>query len=172
MRPRRHEANDVLCVAVPNTDLAHEDLMKLLEGAAWQYVFKQWPKRSRVVLTEQRIEWLITNDPDKVDEFQPVHDCETCRSGNAQARAFLLESPDTTVAMANIHYVEVWPEYELPSDMSDSDRRNVTELLDADDRISIPQAIELLAFAKQKGDELRRMQEDKQEKKAAQWKSI
>jgi hypothetical protein len=172
VRPRRHEANDVLCVAVPNTDLAIEDLMKLLEGAAWEYVRKQFSKRARLTLTEQRIDWLITNDPDKVDEFQPVHDCETCRSGNAKARAFLLESPDTTVAMANIHYVEVWPEYDLPPDMDDKDREHITELLDADDRISIPQAIEIIAFAKKKGEELRRLSLGPQEQKAAQWKSI
>jgi len=170
VRPRRHEANDVICLAVPDgVDPQDENFVKTLDMMAWENVRKQFSKRARLTLTERRTEWLITNDPDKVEQFQPAHDCEECRTGNAKAKAFLIANPTATVAMGNVHYVEVWPEYDLPPHLDERERGYVTELLDGDDRLSVSQAIELVEFAKQKGDELRRLNE---EKAKAGWKQI
>jgi hypothetical protein len=157
-------------MAIPEGFEATEKAMQNLERQAWGSVFAQWGPHERVVLEERSIEWLITDDPAEVDRFQPVHDCEQCRSGNVQAREYLASNPGGTVAMANIHYVEVRPEYELPSELSDYDRHNVIELLDMDKRINVRQAVELIAFARQKGDELRRAAEE--QKAAVKWKSI
>jgi hypothetical protein len=157
-------------MAVPEGFEATEKAMQNLERQAWQSVFAQWGPRERVVLAERSIEWLITDDPAEVENFQPAHDCEECRKGNVLAREYLAKHPGGTVAMANIHYVEVRPEYELPSELSDYDRHNVIELLDMDKRINVRQAVELIAFARQKGDELRRAAEE--QKAAVKWKSI
>ena len=170
MRPRRHEASDVICLAVPDgVDPQDENFVKTLDALAWENVRKQFSQHARLTLTERHTEWLITNDPEKVEQFQPAHDCEECHAGNVKAKAFLIANPTATVAMGNVHYVEVWPEYDLPADLDDKERNWVTELLDADDRITVPQAIELINFAKQKGNELRRLNE---EKAKAGWKQI
>lgn len=55
------------------------------------------------------VEWLITNDADKADAFQPSHDCPTCQAGADQMRAFLVEHPDRWIALGNLTYTEVWP---------------------------------------------------------------
>lgn len=147
MRPCRHECNDVICLAVPEgVDLNDPaSFIPQIERLAWRSVRQQWPPRARITLEEGRIEWLITSDLAKVDEFQPAHDCEQCRSGNAQAREFLRQNPGATIAMGNIHYVEVRQDYDLPPGLSEKDQYFITKLLDGDDQMSISRAIELLA---------------------------
>ena len=52
--------------------------------------------------------WKITSDWREVEQFQPAHDCTTCRAGNDQAMAFLKEFPDRRLAVGNLTYIEVW----------------------------------------------------------------
>lgn len=112
---RRHTSNDVFAAAVPpninpDDDNQREQLLTYLDGVARDWVWKQWPTGERPVEIEfAASEWLITSDPDKVELFQPAHDCAACRAGNDQCMAYLKANPGAWVAMANMTYVEVWP---------------------------------------------------------------
>lgn len=85
-------------------------LIKELSAVANAYVMRQWVgKRERPVTIRDMIsEWAITSEPDEVQAFQPAHDCAACRAGNDQAMAYLRDNPGRWVALANVHYTEVW----------------------------------------------------------------
>jgi hypothetical protein len=109
------ESQDVFCMALPEdvdpTDAATmEWLPSMLNHQATRWISAQWegagPAPIGVQLT--RTDWLITDKVFEVDEFQPAHDCEECRSGNEKAKAFLRANPGAFLAMANLWYAEVW----------------------------------------------------------------
>lgn len=175
MRARRSEVNDVICLAVPDGVDVDDKLsyMPRLEQMAWHSAYAQWPAHARVILAERNIDWLITNDPTKVEEFQPVHDCEQCRNGAKQARQYLQAHPGASVAMGNIHYVELWPDYALPPDLDETDRHYVIELLDTDRRLTVEQAIELVAYARRQQLATQNIPQDTQPTtQRPQWKEV
>jgi hypothetical protein len=107
---KRLEKNDVICLVVPDeVDPAAPSTMDRLEELGQASVLAQWPNGRAPKIEFDPIEWMLTSDPAKVNDFQPAHDCEQCRSGNAKAIEFLTANPGKTLAMGNIHYTEVWP---------------------------------------------------------------
>jgi hypothetical protein len=76
--------------------------------AALNRQYQDQPEPPQAVLLD-RTDWLITNQPDEVERFQPAHGCARCRAGKDQARAFLAEHLHRYVALANLTYREVWP---------------------------------------------------------------
>lgn len=103
--------DDVFAVALPQgmdprDPTVPDRLKRIATGLAWE----QYEGNRPMVLRFDPIDWLITNDADEADAFQPVHDCVACRAGADQMRAFLAEHPDRWVVLGNLHYVEVWPE--------------------------------------------------------------
>lgn len=110
-RTSRIEQDDVFCVAVPEgidpADWA--TLQPQLEALARLWVHRQWqgvPGPAAIKFADS--DWLVTDNPDDVDKFQPAHDCVACLAGNDRAKAFLTANPGRWVAMANLHYTEVW----------------------------------------------------------------
>lgn len=108
----RVPVQDVVCLAVPEDvdptrDQLREFLMSLAEQTTWfQYMQPGWVRPA--ALQFESIDWLITQDIDDVEKFQPAHDCERCRQGNVQAIAFLKENPGRWIAMGNLTYIEEW----------------------------------------------------------------
>lgn len=99
--------DDVFCAAVPEGRESDPFLDDEFRALALRSVVSQYDG-SPPALIDVNVEWLFTSDPAEVDKFQPAHDCERCRTGNDQARAFLRDNPGRTIALGNIHYVEVW----------------------------------------------------------------
>lgn len=112
--PETATIQDVIALAVPvvlepvlaDPD-ARVDLVLQLEKIAHASVKNQYLRKPKA-LSFDAIDWLITNDPDDVERFQPAHDCAACRAGNDQALAFLRENPGRYVALGNITYTEFW----------------------------------------------------------------
>ena len=112
---RRETFSDVFVCGIPKevdtTDPMHNvTLLAHLEKLARDWVWRQWgPGEARPIDIEFHVtDWLITDEIDKVDEFQPAHDCAACLAGNDQAKAYLREHPGRWLAMANMTYTEVW----------------------------------------------------------------
>jgi hypothetical protein len=59
-------------------------------------------------LHDLSIDWVVTDKPADVDEFEPLCGCATCRGGVQKGRDFLVQNPGQHIAMGNIAYVEVW----------------------------------------------------------------
>lgn len=110
----RIQQDDVFCVAVPEgvdpTGTPNWAVLRpWLEAMARLWVRRQWQGVPGPVAIEfGDSDWLVTDNPDDVEKFQPAHDCVACLAGNDQAKAFLAEHPGRFVAMANLHYTEVW----------------------------------------------------------------
>lgn len=112
--PTEKTSNDVFAAAVPEdidpSDPAQtERLLAELDNVAKQWVWRQWHGSRPIMVTFAESQWLITNKIEKVDDFQPAHDCAACLAGNDQMKAFLAENPGRWVAMANMTYTEIWP---------------------------------------------------------------
>jgi hypothetical protein len=113
---RHRTSNDVFAAAVPS-DIDPSDeaqaaqVLTFLDETARAWVWSQWLATGERPLDIEfaASEWLVTRDVWRVDEFQPAHDCQECRSGNDKCKAFLRANPGSWVAMANLTYVEVWP---------------------------------------------------------------
>lgn len=111
---RRHECDDVFAALVPEGIVPTDGpivapLIQWLNQVARQWVENQYvPGQAPLRIEHGEADWLITNKVYEVDEFQPAHDCEECRSGNERAKAFLRENPGRYLAMANLKYTEVW----------------------------------------------------------------
>lgn len=103
---------DVFAAEVPQaldpTDLS--DVIPALSGLAYGYVLAQWRDASNrpIAIRNLIANWLITDKVQEVEEFQPAHDCAACRAGNDQLVTFLQKNPGRHVALANLHYIEVW----------------------------------------------------------------
>lgn len=102
---------DVFACSIPD-DMAPDDpvvksyLTIQARAATWrQYGAPAIPLDIRF----EPIEWLVTNNADEADAFQPSHDCVTCQAAADQIRAFLAEHPDRWIALGNLTYIEVWP---------------------------------------------------------------
>lgn len=101
--------HDVFACAIPSDRRPLDpEVTAYMTDLAHQVTRDQYFDRD-IVLRFEPIEWLITNDADEADAFQPVHDCPTCQAGADQMRAFLNELPDRWIALGNLTYVEVWP---------------------------------------------------------------
>jgi hypothetical protein len=110
---RRRLIDDYFVALVPEgTDVADPDvypaLLARMEREAVRATMAQYRGPRPKALLLDPIEWLVTDDPDEVERFQPAHDCEQCRAGNAAASEFLTANPGRFVACANLHYSEVW----------------------------------------------------------------
>jgi hypothetical protein len=103
--------DDVVAVALPEGMDPHDPAV--LEHVAAEAELRTWAQYqgwSRpAALRFDPIDWLVTQDADKANAFQPAHDCPACRAGADRMRAFLREHPDRWVVLGNLHYVEVWP---------------------------------------------------------------
>lgn len=104
--------SDVFAAAVPERyDLMDPEQFPVLFAemtkSAEMTTLAQYRRPPRALLFEP-IEWLVTSDPGEVEQFQPAHDCEECRSGNERALAFLRANPDRAIALGNLSYREVW----------------------------------------------------------------
>lgn len=113
----RLERTDVVVCKVPThvDPTAREPrlqaaMVDLLERAARGWIASQWitePDRPDG-FAFSTTEWLITNNVEKLDEFQRADDCVACLAGNDQAKAFLRDHPGRWVAIANVVYTAVW----------------------------------------------------------------
>lgn len=106
------QIQDYIVLALPShIDASDPDqraaLFDELTDRATQTVMAQYQRPPKALLLEP-IDWLITSDPADVERHQPAHDCETCRAGNVDAQAFLLEHPGRLLALGNLTYTEVW----------------------------------------------------------------
>jgi hypothetical protein len=109
---------DVICLAIPDgidpqvfldghVEL-REAFFDKLNRLAQAQVWNQWPTRRPKRVDWETIEWLVTDQVDDVQEFQPAHDCAQCRLGNTRAEAFLREHPGRWLAMGNLTYTPIW----------------------------------------------------------------
>lgn len=115
-----HTVEDVLALALPEllshpdlcnreTGEVHKDVLTWLNHHALSWVLKQYEGHFPVPnISLVAIDWLVTGDPVKAEEFQPGHDCTDCAAGVLKVRAHLDEHPDSIVALANIKYEEAW----------------------------------------------------------------
>lgn len=92
----------------PHITLDDPEHLEALERLAQSNVMNQYKGRRPRAILMDKISWLITDDWEEVERFQPAHDCPTCRAGNDQAIAFLKEHPDRWLALGNLKYWEVW----------------------------------------------------------------
>ena len=115
----RFPVDDVLCLAIPDplakgfydaaTGEVHEDLQSWLDFQANLWALEQYKSNFPIPLVSVTdVDWLVTSDPAKAEEFQPAHDCAECRQGVEKVHAYLAEHPDALVALANIKLVETW----------------------------------------------------------------
>ena len=108
---RVEEVQDVVCFALPEGVGPEDVSTDELELQAARSILVQYEHGKRPhYFTVQKFEFLTTNDPAKIDEFQPAHDCAACLAGNDQARAYLREHPDRFIVLGNLAYREVWDE--------------------------------------------------------------
>lgn len=99
---------DYIVIAIPESEtLEGEDLQRMLNAQAQYQIMVQYERPPRILLMG-RTEWLITSDPAEVESFPLGHDCPACLAGKDRAQAFLKEFPDRRLAIANLHYTEVW----------------------------------------------------------------
>lgn len=112
---REHATADVFAASVPpNVDPSDDAqlarLLQYLDLIAKAYIHKQWDgaREKPVKITHLVSDWTVTDKPEEIEAFQPAHDCAACRAGNDQAEAYLREHPGRWVALANLHYIEVW----------------------------------------------------------------
>lgn len=112
---REHATADVFAASVPanvdpNDNTQFTQLIGYLDIIAKAYVHKQWEgAHERPTAIKHLVsDWTVTDKPEEVEEFQPAHDCAACRAGNDQAMTYLREHPGRWVALANLHYIEVW----------------------------------------------------------------
>lgn len=113
---REHATADVFAATVPaevdpTDDAQFKKLIRWLDLVAKAYVHKQWDGQAERPLQIKHLvsDWTVTDKPEEIEQFQPAHDCAACRAGNDQAEAYLRENPGRWVALANLHYIEVWP---------------------------------------------------------------
>jgi hypothetical protein len=111
---RKETCNDVFAAVVPDDIHPSAGLSPALYAAmdqmARRWVWAQWADGGAPLDIEfAASDWLITDKVYAVDQFQPAHDCQECRSGNEKSKAFLRANPGRWIAMANLTYVEVWP---------------------------------------------------------------
>jgi hypothetical protein len=100
---------DVFAVTLPPDMDPHDpDVRRRLTLVAKSLTWDQYLIARPEALRFWPINWLITNDADEADAFQPAHDCPTCRAGADQMRAFLRANPGRYVVLGNLRYVEVW----------------------------------------------------------------
>jgi hypothetical protein len=100
---------DFIVLGVPEgATLESEGTCDALEHLAMQTVIDQYKGRRPKAIMFMETHWKITSDWREVEQFQPAHDCPTCRAGNDQAMAFLKEFPDRRLALGNLTYIEVW----------------------------------------------------------------
>jgi hypothetical protein len=92
----------------PHITLTDPEHVEMLDRLAQRSAMGQYKKQRPKALVMDKIEWLITDDWEEVERFQPAHDCATCRAGNDQAVAYLKEHPDRWLALGNMKYWEVW----------------------------------------------------------------
>ena len=108
---KHKEVDDVIALSLPvgitPTDVG---LVNDLNRLAVEKTITQYDGPGPGAILVQGIEWLFTQKPDAVDEFQPAKHCPSCQAGNDQLRAYLKEHPDGWLALGNIRYVEVWLE--------------------------------------------------------------
>lgn len=112
-----HQVEDVACLVIPEhidctdpevlAELPQRLELQVLASIGAQYR-NQGKVPPKVVVTDE-LRWLITNDPEDVEAFQPAHDCEECRKGNEATKEFLLANPGRWVAMSNMTYREIFP---------------------------------------------------------------
>lgn len=109
---REVHIDDVFAALVPEgADYTTDEVKDRLSVMVHDQVWHQWPREERPVEVQfEKIDWLVTQDPADVERFQPAHDCEACRQGNARIRTFLIENPGRWVVLGNMHYVEIWAE--------------------------------------------------------------
>lgn len=157
---------DVICLGVPEASegLPQEDFLKELNGIAVKTIRGQWDKHARIVLRDIEIDWLVTSSLPDVNEFLPIHDCEQCGEAVTRAREYLNNHPGRKVALGNLQYTEVWPDYDLPESLEEWEREFLTGLLNMDDRVTVEVALELLEITKVKAAEAR--------KQSVTWKKI
>lgn len=106
---REVEIDDVFAALVPEGfDL--DEVKDRLSVEVQAQVWRQWREDRPLEIRFEPINWLMTQDPDEVERFQPAHECEVCRTGNEHIRTFLTANPDRWVVLGNMHYVEVWAE--------------------------------------------------------------
>jgi hypothetical protein len=108
------EVRDILAMVIPNDDVCEGDprIYNEIYKAAIAHVHMQYldkPPVERPQITFQRIDTLVTRDPQKIDDWPMVHDCDSCREGYNLVRSALQENPRHLGAMANIYYTETTP---------------------------------------------------------------
>jgi hypothetical protein len=100
--------NDYIVLRVPDSFVLDEGAWAVLDRLAEGVTMNQYKGRRPKALVMDHIEWRITSDWRDVEEFQPEHDCVTCRAANDQAIAYLREFPEGRLALGNLRYLEVW----------------------------------------------------------------
>lgn len=102
------DVEDFIVMVVPSGTYTQDELIERLNEAAMRIVSQQYRTRQPRALMMGEIDWLITADVEAVRSFQLLHECPACRAGHDQALARVREHPDQAIAMANLHYTEVW----------------------------------------------------------------
>lgn len=105
------EYTDVVALAMPeDIDPLRDQYLEWLNAIASQSVWRQWENDSRRpdAIHVDHIDWLVTTNVEDVEEFQPAHDCPTCRAANDQIIAYLKDNPGKYIAMGNMTYREEW----------------------------------------------------------------
>jgi hypothetical protein len=100
--------DDYVIIKVLRTDELNDATRKRLIDISMERIMAQYHDNPPKVLMMLPSEWIVTSDPDEVEAFQPDHDCENCRAGNARARMHLINHPEDRLACGNLHYVEIW----------------------------------------------------------------
>jgi hypothetical protein len=103
---------DFVIVLIPEgVDINDPQEEVKLENVAMEQLMLQYARkgsRPPRALLLTKLEWVFTSDPEAVAQVQPGDGCPACLAGNDQARAFLNEHPDRTLALGNITYQEIW----------------------------------------------------------------
>ena len=105
-----HEILDYFIAVWPeDVPITDPDTLNQLMATAIKYVWAQYVRPPADIRFEA-VSWLFTDDPDEIERCQPAHECSQCRDGNLQAQEYLRENPGRTLALADLKYVEVWPD--------------------------------------------------------------
>lgn len=106
--------DDTMFTAVPTDRDPHsESTRQEMFKVAQHYILSQWNEVNSKPLSVQIVEpidWTITDDKAVAAAFELNHDCDRCREGKVTAVAYLEAKPGTFIAMANLRYIEEWPD--------------------------------------------------------------